>query len=493
VLKSININSKLFVYGLYFISSFLLLELVLQGDWNYFLAHDEINPYYKPARAFALNMNNPSLLLELFTHSHHNFGHPPLFPFLAGIVMYLFGISFYVAKVFICFTSAITVFLLFLIGDHLLKDRILNYIFVLSILASSLYTSLFSLFLGDVFLLPFCLLYFLSYLKKQYIIMAITGVFAAYTRESFLFFAFSIFLYEMILVVVTKKKNIAFCISSLIALLSSTSFFIINKFMYGSYIHSFAKIDIENAKITGILNNYISIKKNIIHFLDLLTPHDSKIYFLFLFLLICLGFYKKLDKTSLKLGLLTLLIHLVTFIPLIFFEGIYPRYFIYCFSFLYIFYFLFLKEHISQKKHLYGTALISLIIFAIIPEKEHQLFYSKNANISYYELKKNLKPFMKRLYEGEPIFICFPHNLQICNESNVYGRKMFKDINCVVKVEQYTNQDVFLICDNYTFRYLKKSRRDFFNARESVKINSFQLKHNKIRLNIQKFYAPDYR
>ena len=484
------IHSKYFTYGVYFFSSFLLIQVILDGDWDYFIAHDEVNPYFKPARVFAQNLNNPSYFWELLTHSSHNFGHPPLFPLLAGIFMYFFGISVYMAKTFICMTSAISVFLLFLLGDHVFKDKILNLCFVLSILASSLYTSLFSLFLGDVFLLPFCILFLLNYLKKQYIFMAITGVLGAYTRESFLFFSGGIFAYELYKYLFQKDLNIKAITSSLIAILSSLSFFITNKIIYGKFVHHFASIDIKDAKVTGLLNNYVSIQKNIIHFFGLLAPHDKKIFFLIFLLFMLLIFYKKLSPLLKKCTFITIFINLCAFVPLSFFEGFFPRYMIYGFCLLYLIYFVFLKDFILNKKVLYTVSLVSVLVFSVIPEKEYQIFYSKNAHIDYQKLKKLLDPFMEFEYSEEPIFICFPYNLLACDYDDIYGGKMYDNLNCKVEIDKEIDKDVYLICDKYTFKYLLVKRKNFFKQRESILINKFLLGPNKLNIQIKKYFAP---
>jgi hypothetical protein len=427
--------------------------LYFYSDLFYYLAHDEIPPYYGTAMHF-YNANSFSDFYKLIINSSYTFGHPFIFPFIYGVGMKVWGLGSFAAKIFIVCISSISLFSIYKLSTLIFKNIFYSLFIILLSYLSIVYTINLPLFLGDTFLLPFCLFYTYFYLREDYYKAIIIALVAGLVRESFLLFYASFFVLEAFYFCkhrsISKNKRLFLLISPL----SSILWFLINKIKYGSFLHTFVNVDLAAPQESGIrfsldffLSNTGQFWKDMINIDPFLLV--NLLVFIFSFI-----HYKRLNPLARKFKLLTLAVFFVTYIALSFFHGFYLRYLLYAYILVFIANISWVQT-IYQKKIKYLVLILFLVLIRGIKNDIEAGEFGRLATQRYEE---TISEFNKMNITTDYIYLCFPYRAYICNYKYVYPNS--PDKRCIENLNEVASgSEITLICRNpiedYNINYEK--------------------------------------
>lgn len=455
------INNEVLKHNLKEILLFLILTFAyFYSDLFYFLAHDEIPPYYGTAMHF-YHASSFSEFYKLIINSSYTFGHPFLFPFMYGIGMKFWGLGSLSAKIFIVLVSTISIWGIYKISQLVFKNILYSFLLIFITFLSIVYTVNLPLFLGDTFLLPFCLFFTYFYLQDRYKEAIIIGMIAGLVRESFLLFFASFVLLELFQSFKTKSlpsEKILF-----ISLTPSTSilWFLINKLKYGSFLHTFVKIDLESPNQSGIRLTFDFFMTNTAQFWKDIINIDPFILVNLVIFIFSFIHFKRLNDFQKKVKLLSLSIFLVTYFALSFFHGFYLRYLLYSYALIFMANLAWIQS-IYQKRIKYFMIICLLILVRGIKNDTEAAEFGELATKRY---EVTIKEYEKIEIDTDYIYLCFPYQAYICNSKYVYPNKPEK--KCIEDLAQIPSGSlVTLVCrnpiDDYNINYEK-----YFLGKES--------------------------
>lgn len=448
------LNNEILKLNLKEIILFLILTFAyFYTDLFYFLAHDEIPPYYGTAMHF-YHADSFSEFYKLIINSSYTFGHPFLFPLVYGLGMKFWGLGSLSAKIFIVFVSALSIWGMFKISQLVFKNIFYSFFLVFVTLLSVVYTINLPLFLGDTFFLPFCLFFTYFYLQDRYKEAIIIGMIAGLVRESFLLFFASFALIELFQFfkakTLSKEKILFLCLTPFTSIL----WFLINKLKYGSFLHTFVKVNLESPEESGIRFTFSFFMTNTAQFWkDIINIDPFILINLFLFLFSFIHF-KRLNDFQKKFKLLSLSIFFVTYIALSFFHGFYLRYLLYSYVLIFMANLVWIQS-IYQKRIKYFMIICLLILVRGIKSDTEAAEFGELATKRY---EVTIKEYKKIKIDTNYIYLCFPYQAYICNSKYVYPNKPEK--KCIEDLAQIPPGSlVTLICrnpvDDYNINYEK--------------------------------------
>jgi len=446
---------------------------IFYNDLFYFLAHDEVPPYYGTAMHF-YHAGSLREVVKLILNSSYTFGHPFLFPMLYGLGMKVWGVGSFAAKVFIVFISSISMNYVFKLGQLVFRNTFYSILLVLLVLMTGVYQVNFPLFLGDTFLLPFCLAYLYYYLNAQYKTALAIGLIAGITRESFLIFVAAIFVFETLYSFVSKKWDKQKMLTLVFSPFLGISWFLLNKIMYGKFLHTFVEVNTEDLTQSGIRLTLDFFLSNTMEFWRSMLNSNQFLFYqivLFCFSLIHLRRYKTENK---RFVLISLSIFLVTYISLSFFHGFYLRYLLYGYVLIIISNLLWIQNF--YRTHYKVWAIIGIFISLIgFRNNWSSPDFGEKAQLSYHETITIQKELIGSIKNIDYVYACFPYKEYLCNLKEVYPKAIYS--NCIENLENIKQGErVLFICRNpvdefnvnYEKYFISKPRKLIYESKNET-------------------------